>query len=44
MDQVQLLMRHLCYWGVKQLHTDRIQLQCGWIQPVVLGEHTYHVD
>lgn len=39
MDQVQLLMRHLFDWGVKQSQSDRIQLQNGWIQAVTVGEH-----
>lgn len=41
MDQVELLMRHLFYWGARKLHPDRIQLQCGWIQTVVLGVYTH---
>lgn len=44
MDQVQLLMRHLFYWDVKQLQSDRIQLQNGWIHAVTVGEHTYYVN
>lgn len=39
MLQIQLLMRHLFYCGVKQLHPDKIQLKCGQIPIVVLGEH-----
>lgn len=39
MDQIQLLMRHLFSCGVKQLHPDKIQLKCGQITIVVLGEH-----
>lgn len=44
MDQVQLLMRHLFYCGVKQLHPDSVQLQHGCIQTVVLGLYTRYVD